>query len=224
MISFSKDYDKEEGIINAIVLPDVSRIQSDETIEQIKDNNFENFSDLTGSIFKNLILSFEIFQLPPFAGIFNDFPLVFQNSLVNFKNGLISNDINAYSNFINDLFSLFDPSKNPNSDLVPLLAPLTIQLTSQGYSITNEDINAITSYLNEIKTDMNNEQLKEVNSYVSYFIIKFVSSKFLLTFTPAPPAAPIILPLITLDPPGPLTIDIIKNELKQKIDNIVENK
>jgi hypothetical protein len=224
MISFSKDYDKEEGIINAIVLPDVSRIQSDETIEQIKDNNFENFSDLTGSIFKNLILSFEIFQLPPLAGIFNDFPLVFQNSMANFKNGLIANEVNAYSNFINDLFSLFDPSKNPNSDLVPLLAPLTIQLTSQGYSITNEDINNITSYLNEIKVDMNNEQLKEVNSYVSYFIIKFVSSNFLLTFTPAPPAAPIILPLITLDPPGPLTIDIIKNELKQKIDNIVENK
>lgn len=85
MISFSKDYDKEEGIINAIVLPDVSRIQSDETIEQIKDNNFENFSDLTGSIFKNLILSFEIFQLPPLAGIFNDFPLVFQNSMANGK-------------------------------------------------------------------------------------------------------------------------------------------
>lgn len=147
-----------------------------------------------------------------------------QWQMANFKNGLIANEVNAYSNFINDLFSLFDPSKNPNSDLVPLLAPLTIQLTSQGYSITNEDINNITSYLNEIKVDMNNEQLKEVNSYVSYFIIKFVSSNFLLTFTPAPPAAPIILPLITLDPPGPLTIDIIKNELKQKIDNIVENK
>lgn len=231
MISFSKDYDKPEGIVQSIVLPDITQLHSDDSNNSIKENNFENFATLTGNILKNLILSFEIFQLPPLAGIFNDFPIVFETSFAIFKNNLNLKSRDSYSIFINDLFSLFDPSKNPAGDLVQILAPLTIQIqATRSINITDSDItdsnssiniNNLFGYLKEIDFSvLNKNQLEIIESYANYFIIKFIASNFEITFTPAPPAPPIVLPLIVTDP---LTIDQVKIEFKEKIDNIVAN-
>jgi hypothetical protein len=220
MITFSKDIDKKEGIIRSIILPDIKKINSDDTLKQINENIFENFSEITANIFKNIILAFEIFQLPPLAGLVNDFPVLFNTSKSQFKLSLIEKNPNAYSDFINNIFSLFDPATAPASDLVLILSPLTIQLSASNKKyITDEEINDISEYLKEVNiSNLDSDDISLINSYLTYFIFKFIASNFLLTFIPAPPLAPIVLPLI---PSSPLNIELIKNEFKEKIDNIL---
>jgi hypothetical protein len=224
MISFSKDLDKNEGIVKSIVAPDISRIQSDESLNQIKDNNFEIFSDLTVEIFKNLILSFEIFQMPPLLGIFNDFPLILDYSKQIFKQEMSLKNPDAYVNLINNLFSLFDPSKNPSGDLVQLLAPLTIQFNAiLSKEISNDEINNILNvFLEKNLENFKKEDLNNVCSYGTYYIVKFLAMNFLLQFNLPPPAAPIILPLIE---GGGINTQsqMIRNEFNIMIEKIINS-
>jgi len=222
MTNFIEDYDKPEGIVQKIILPAINQINSDDTLDEIKDNIYNSFSDLTGDYFKKMILSFDIFKVPP-TNVLSDFPMLYEKSMIQFKSELSGKVEDSYINFVNNLFKLFS---DPTGDLSIALLLSTIQLSAQvKYEIKNDDILNI---LNKDYFEQNSKKISElsveninlINAYLNYFIFKFVASQFILVFTPPAPVPPIILPVI---PTGPLTTSIISAEFKSKVELIINS-
>lgn len=226
MTNFIEDYDKPEGIVQKIILPAINQINSFDTLNEIKDNTYNSFSNLTGDYFKKIILSFDIFKAPP-ANVISDFPALYGTSIEQFKLELSEKVENSYINFINNLFKLFSDS---TGDLSIALLSSTIQLSVQSeYELKNdEENNDILNILNKDYFEENSKKISElsieninlINAYLNYFIFKFVASQFILVFTPPAPVPPIILPVI---PTGPLTTSIISAEFKSKVELIINS-
>lgn len=236
-MSFLENFDKDEGIINKNILPAINQINLDETLNEIKDNKYDLFSNLTGDYVFNCLTSFEIFNLPPVNLIpletFKSLFLIDYNRFLElFKQELINKNPDSFVNFINNLFTFFT---NPAGGFISSFTPLTIvvQPPPSVYLLTNEDIssedilnNSILKGLNEILLDKEKQEkvklkINEINSYISFYILKYLASQITLTFTGPPPStAPIPVNLIGLL--IPMQLFEINQELLNKVNQILE--
>ena len=173
MTLFLEKYDKSEGIVQKEILPRIISLNSDNVINEIKENIFESYANLTGEYLKKVIMSFDIFSMPP-SNVITDFPIQYQKSLLQFKSDLLNLDEMSYSNFLSNLFDLFN---NPSSDFILTLMSTAIKvdvISKYSFINTNEDIKKILKYITEntnILSSVNNDQMNLINSYISFFII-----------------------------------------------------
>ena len=221
MTLFLENFDKDEGVINQLILPRISQIANDD---------IDNFIELTSEYLKDLIMTFDIFTMPP-ANVISDFPILYEKSKLKFIQDLKSIDNtpaldpeNAYSNFLNNLFSLFT---DITSDLLTILQSSTISveaLSKYEFININDDIKKILKYVIEntdLFSNISNEKVYLINSYINYFIVKYIASQYVLLFTLPPPAPPITLPIIASEilTPEKVSLDL-ENEVKKIIEEI----